>query len=314
MTIKLRPEQAEAIVNALNEAFDANVSQSQASAPNEINTWTKDLSVAVERSAAISVSFPFTSIYVEDATDSQTYVRCIPYSNDSSQQDVMLKKNDTFQFDRGVSKVFLYWPAQAGKKIVIKFFVSSKFTSGSTINDDVSVPVTVGAGYATGEMDGFTREVSLVYDIGGNTYSSLDIRDPQNNTASAVTINTVARTGYIIPAGYYAEVMGLSLKIRTATTATSFINLYAIVAGETITEATQPQTNRIGYVFADTDAAGTYDVRVLNTAVAGEKGYVRRGIIINAGECLFMLADGATPTAGDAVAYALIRLRPIVGT
>lgn len=314
MENKLSPSQAKAIVSAISEAFDAQITTGQQNPPNEINTLVLDLSVARDRSNAREISFPMTSIYIEDATDINTQVQIIPYAKDEIQQDVTMKKNDSFVFNNGVSKVFLTWPAQAGKKIVLKFFVSSKFTSGSLIIDQLSVPSNVEMGFGRSDLDGFTRQIKMRYEYGNGGMRIInDIEDAQANNGAFTMGATPLTYIWKVPAGYYAELIGLQLKILTALTAGGEIYLGAIPNGGSVTDGSLGITNTIGFVFDSANVAGDYNVRteVLNQPTS--KGYIRRGLILNEGEIPVLLNGGGAIAAGTFTAYLLFRLKPVVG-
>lgn len=201
--------------------------------------------------------------------------------------------------------------AQPGQWIHVMFFAEDKMDSNpAQVKTDSS---TVEIGHARGELDGYTRQVLISYTNTSGMIRAVDFGDPQYNTG-VLTINAQNRNDhFVIPVGFIGEVIGCSLKINTAVSAGS-MNLHAIDNNATITEVNIGSLNKIGYLFNGTDVAGTYNTRVLNTAVAGEKGYARRGIILNAGEIPVVAHDGgAIPGAGDCGVYLMIRLKPVQG-
>jgi hypothetical protein len=198
---------------------------------------------------------------------------------------------------------------QPGRWVDVIFFVEDRIDSNPWVTETESSVVEMG--HAKGQLDGLTRQILISYNNAQGTVRALDFSDPQFNVGE-LTINTLNRTDhFVIPPGFIGEVIGCSLIVKTVIAAGN-INLYAVEEGSVITEANISSDDKIGYVFNNTDAAGTYDVRVLNTATSGQKGYERRGVILNAGEIPVLASDtGAIPASGDAGVYLMIRLKAI---
>jgi len=91
------------------------------------------LGVEANQSSPFQVGFPFRSVYVSDATNSNTTVRLGAHSREINhlENPIPLKINDSIIFDRYVSKAFLMWDAQPGETITLLFFSDAEFRSGS---------------------------------------------------------------------------------------------------------------------------------------------------------------------------------------
>ena len=120
---KLSGEEAKAIVRNLLTPFQANIQRQQVSSEKIIEELVIDLSVERTRANAIKISFPFVSLRVEQASDIQTFCNLIPVDVSEYQKSVQVKLNDSLEFDNGISGLFITHPAQAGKKMVLKFYV-----------------------------------------------------------------------------------------------------------------------------------------------------------------------------------------------
>ncbi|NJM09524.1 MAG: hypothetical protein HC883_01090, partial [Bdellovibrionaceae bacterium] len=93
-----------------------------------------DLSTARLRSDPVEVAFPFKSVFVEEATDVNTYVSMLLGSREAHQDSFKLKLNTSVEIDYPVNKAYLFWDAQPGKSILIKAFPEARFRSGTQIS------------------------------------------------------------------------------------------------------------------------------------------------------------------------------------
>lgn len=100
----------------------------------EIQSITLDLTTARETGNPYKISMPLRSVFVRDASDSNTFVNFFPSTVDSYQSAAKLTLNDSLEFGRQLSGANLTWDAQAGKSVTLIFFVSSFFRSGSQVS------------------------------------------------------------------------------------------------------------------------------------------------------------------------------------
>lgn len=130
----ITPDIASAILSKLREAAQASIFEGNTQKPFAIQTLVIDLSVARDVANPFKVSFPFKSVYVQDATDNNVIIQMQPNTNDSFQSTLQLKKNDSLMLGDPIASAFLSWSAQSGKTITLQFFVNAEFRSGSQIS------------------------------------------------------------------------------------------------------------------------------------------------------------------------------------
>lgn len=225
MSQKFTNEQIQMILNSLNSAFDASIAQAQTNAPKEISELEIDLTEARSRNQALKVSFPFTSVYVEQASDTDTTINLIPNSIDSSANDVILSLRDSMSFDRGIRSAYLYWNAQPNKKIILKFFVTGKFQSGQLILNSNSTVLNASLGAITISYDVlgiFSSNRTLSYDtdfyVGANVLGMNDSQGKYN--VKLEDINAFINGGFpmsygnalMVPKGYKFRCLAISFK------------------------------------------------------------------------------------------------------
>lgn len=309
--MKYSKDQVSAILNELNQKFDASIQAAQANPEKQISTLVLDLSTERQRGSAFKVSFPMTSVFIEDATDLNTFVRLIPNSNDTIQDDIMLKKRDSFSFENGIRESYLYWPAQPGKTIIIKFFVSSEFRNGSLIIDQSNIPVTEEVGFARGDLDGFTRKV--YFDKRWNGGTNAFLYDTENDDFNNGSYNGSSGR-FKVPEGYFGLVLGIQMNvIQQNISVPAQIRLMAVPEGDAWSNDNPGTDLRLCDLGSTADyPTGEYKVRVISVNEA--LGAARKAPKILAGECPYLSMDlFATATNGDYRGILLIRLVPIVG-
>ena len=211
---KLSGEEAKAIVRNLLTPFQANIQRQQVSSEKIIEELTIDLSIERTRSNALKISFPFVSLRVEQATDIQTFCNLIPVDISDYQKSAQLKLNDSIEFDNGISGIFITHPAQAGKKMVIKFFTQGRVRSGSVVLDQGSAVSTIYVGDASAPNDGFSHIINF---SGDNTVAGYR-RLYANWVNDKSFFNGSYRVGvsnridmFKVPSGYSAEVLGAEI-------------------------------------------------------------------------------------------------------
>lgn len=125
------------ILSALKRNDEALVADQMMNRPPlaaEINL--PSLATAVTRAGAQEFAGPFKSIYVESATDSDTFVWV--FTNSREMQNVAFKMtmNSSVEFNYPVSKVFVFWDAQASKSMTLKAFSDAVFRTGKIISQN----------------------------------------------------------------------------------------------------------------------------------------------------------------------------------
>lgn len=108
--------------------FDANTQR-----PSEIVLVELDLSEARLATNPKIVKQPFKSIYVVEATDTNSVCYVKPISQDEFQGAIPFRDKDSWKLEKQVTDMYIHWPAQPGKKIILALFVNSSFDSGSFV-------------------------------------------------------------------------------------------------------------------------------------------------------------------------------------
>lgn len=131
---KLSPEVVDQILARADELKRARIQNDIANRPFQVQRLVLDLTTARLETDPLIISFPFRSIFVQDATDNGVIVNFRPTTTDSIQSYFGLKKNDSWNVDSAISRGYLHWSAQSGKTITIIFFTDAEFKSGSQIS------------------------------------------------------------------------------------------------------------------------------------------------------------------------------------
>lgn len=98
---------------------------------NEVRSITLTLNTAVLSTAPFAIGFPFRSLYVVGATDSNVLVNLKLATQDSFQDSIPLQLNTSYVLPFSTNKAFLHWTAQTSKTITILFFVHGEFSTNS---------------------------------------------------------------------------------------------------------------------------------------------------------------------------------------
>lgn len=232
------------VLSKLNEGFEANIANEQSGSNTEVNEMLVDLSVARDRTNAIELSFPFTSLRVEEGTDNISSARILLNTRDDYQKNILISVGDQVECDRGIRKAFLYNSAQAGKFLLIKFFKDIKMTSNCVIvENQVS---TVNVGYATAPLDGLTfdatyflrsGDVPLMSELNSSAPMLTNIlasSDYINLNVGNFTINGTLKTNNLkVPLGYSCEIIGFEAIVNAAIS-NLHVGVYYAIEGETI--------------------------------------------------------------------------------
>lgn len=141
----LTTEDTQAIINAAETLKKAKIFESGTQRPFAIQKFTLDLATARLEENPFKISAPFTSIFVEDATDSGTEIFLKPNAQDKFQSPIKLRDRDSLTFEYPINEAYIHWDAQTGKEITFVIFVDAKFESGTQISQ-TSGGVTVSTG------------------------------------------------------------------------------------------------------------------------------------------------------------------------
>lgn len=224
MSDDLTGQQALQIVKQSMTTFTAAIQAAQMGSRQKVQGLTIDLSTERLKSNALKVSFPFKSLYVEQASDANCIVNVIPESQDDGVGGLQLSLKDSITDEFGFRCVYLYWPAQAGKSMVIKFFTTSNFTTGSLVQAAQSQLPTKSIGAGTAPLDGLTVSVYFNWDTTPTGADVFQVINQGFNGSSeedkSNQVVTVAGSAYGsfwgVPTGYNARLIGAEMEIFTA--------------------------------------------------------------------------------------------------
>lgn len=131
--------------NDLNAVFDLLIReiQDKKSAIIDFQNKTKpvvghkvvvDLGKTILENDPMLVNFSFRSVFVESASDTTCEVYLKPITKEDLQPAIRFTLKDSWSVDHQISKAYLHWPIQTGKKITLVFFPNSEFKSGSQLS------------------------------------------------------------------------------------------------------------------------------------------------------------------------------------
>lgn len=135
----------------LTKPDDAAIFASSVGIQNEVRSLTLSLDTAVLSTQPYAISFPFRSLYVVDATDSNVEISLRIATIDSFQDAIPLRENTSYVLPFSTSKAFLHWSAQTSKTIKILFFVHGEFST-NTVQSIQSGSVTTSDGVTVTEV------------------------------------------------------------------------------------------------------------------------------------------------------------------
>ena len=127
---------ADSILNMADELKNSSIYEGNTQRPFSVQSFTLDLSTARLETNPYRIGFPFKSVFVSGATDTNVSVSMKPGAIDSFQSAFPLTKKDSWSVERPVSEAYLYWSAQSGKTITLVFFTDAEFKSGSQISQN----------------------------------------------------------------------------------------------------------------------------------------------------------------------------------
>ena len=124
------PEQIKSILDQVREVDQASIYEGSTDKPQDVQEIVLDLSVERKIENPFIISSPFKNIFVESSLNISDVIYLKPNAPETFQAAFKLDLNSSVEFERSVSKAYLYWPAQAGGKMVLKLSVYSKFKTG----------------------------------------------------------------------------------------------------------------------------------------------------------------------------------------
>lgn len=93
-----------------------------------------DLTTARDINNPFEVLFPFRSVFVEQASDANTFFYLKPSNREDMQKPFRMGLKDSWALPYQIPKCFLHWSAQPGKTVELVFFADGEFRSGSQIS------------------------------------------------------------------------------------------------------------------------------------------------------------------------------------
>ncbi len=112
----------------------ARIYQGSTERPAKVQVLTIALDTAKLATDPLRIGFPFKSMFITTATDTNVELSVLAGTRDSLQSAFPMHKNDSWNSEEPISEAYLYWAAQSGKSITIIFFIDSMFNSGSQIS------------------------------------------------------------------------------------------------------------------------------------------------------------------------------------
>lgn len=193
---KLSPEVVSDILSRADELKRARIQNDIAQRPFQVQRLVLDLTSARLETDPLIISFPFRSIFIQDATDNNVSVNFRPTTTDSIQSYFSLKKNDAWNVDTAIPRGYLHWSAQSGKSITIILFTDAEFKSGSQISVN-SGGVAINEGSTAGAATRVTLSATTAAAIAPSN-SNRKVCLIENNTGADLYIsgaNTLTNSG-----------------------------------------------------------------------------------------------------------------------
>jgi hypothetical protein len=200
-----------------------------------LNQSVKYLTLALDtaqlRTDPYRISFGFSSFVVLDSTDSSVSINARIGSEDTNVDPFPLRKNSSLDLPGPIQKMFLDWPAQAGKTISILFLLEGNFKTNQLVST-VSANVNLDDGGTV-----TTQAGAQVLAAGGTLFAQDTTRNLmliQNNSGASIWVGSTgvtvaggAKPGIEIPSGGYYEWRSTAacVAIAAADTGTTDISL-----------------------------------------------------------------------------------------
>lgn len=187
--------------------------------------------------------------------------------------------------------------------------------TANPVDSERSAISTVELGHARGELDGLTRQVTWAWQFDDGMSNVKDIGNPKLNNGSFTNNLGIRNNQFKVPVGYQGEIIGCVVTFSIVPDPFLVpLQIFAISTGSTYAETTISDNYKLGYIYSPNDPApssGDYNVRPVVDAVAGEYGYEREGLFLNAGEIPIVAAKTAMWSQGLISGYFLIRLKRV---
>lgn len=137
MTFK-DPNQSRQMVHASKGMRRATIDSDIANSPYIFRKVVIKLDTLRERGNGIKVSFPFVSVFVESATNGNSKVDLLPFTESDGNDSIELKLNGALNLDRVVSGCFILNDVQAGEQVTLIFLAQGSYRPGSLITEVAS--------------------------------------------------------------------------------------------------------------------------------------------------------------------------------
>ena len=124
---------ASAVLQDQRAQDQARIFEGNTQKPFGIQKVVLDLTTAQLETQPFRVTFPFRSLYVQEATDGNVYVYFKPETDNSYQSPVKLFLKDVLKGNYPIAGGSFFWDAQSSKSITLLFFTELDFTSGSYV-------------------------------------------------------------------------------------------------------------------------------------------------------------------------------------
>lgn len=191
---------AQKMFEQMLSSYKDKIKASQANAGDEIREIVLDLSVARTRENALKVSFPFKSVFVEEASDNNVLIKMIPESDVAGRASINLRLLDAFNTEYGMSSCFLFWDEQPNKRMVLKFFTTSKIESNRMALDLNSTTDQLNVGNVSVDRKNVLSVGWSLTGTGVYAVTSLD---------KAGLYSEIGQNFYTVPEGYIAEILAI---------------------------------------------------------------------------------------------------------
>lgn len=156
-----------------------------------IKYLTIPLDTAQLRTQPYRISFGFASFVVLDSTDSSVSINARIGSEDTNVDSFPLRKNSSLDLPGPIQKMFLDWPAQAGKTISILFLLEGNFKTNQLVST-VSANVNLTDGGTVTTQTG-----AQVLAAGGTLFAQDTARNLmmiQNNSGQSIWVGSTGVT------------------------------------------------------------------------------------------------------------------------
>ncbi len=206
LTGAFTPKLAKQVLSKQTQTDNAAVVIGNSERPFRVQEFTFALDTAQLATSPFKIRFPFKSIVVRSASDSNTSVNIRLGSQDTIQSPIALFQNDSLNFDFPINEAYLDWTSQPSKTMTLLFLVEGRVRLGSLIAA-ISGGVTQQDGTAVAAIASVTLAAATAAAI-APSLSTRKTCTIQNNTgailyvggSNTVTADATATGGIQVPA------------------------------------------------------------------------------------------------------------------